>query len=48
VWQRLFEKVKGRGQALDMVFLDGTTIRAHHKAAWAAKKGDTENASGAS
>nr|WP_197463143.1 IS5 family transposase [Gluconobacter thailandicus] len=41
VWQRLFEKVKGRDQALGMVFLDGTTIRAHHKAAGAAKKGGT-------
>ncbi|MCP1203845.1 IS5 family transposase [Acetobacter oryzoeni] len=39
VWQRLFEKVKDRDQALGMVFLDGTTIRAHHKAAGAAKKG---------
>ena len=27
-----------------MVFLDGTTIRAHHKAAGAAKKGGSENA----
>ena len=27
-----------------MVFLDGTTIRAHHRAAGAAKKGDTEKA----
>ncbi|KAB8125347.1 IS5 family transposase [Komagataeibacter medellinensis] len=46
VWQRLFEKVKDRRQALGMVFLDGTTIRAHHKAAGVAKKGDTEDASG--
>jgi len=44
VWQRLFEKVKDRDQALGMVFLDGTIIRAHHKAAEAAKKGDTGNA----
>ncbi|GCE90381.1 transposase [Komagataeibacter diospyri] len=29
-----------------MVFLDGTTIRAHHKAAGVAQKGDTEDASG--
>ena len=43
VWQRLFEKVRDRDQALGMVFLDGTTIRAHHKAAGAAKKGGTEN-----
>ncbi|ARW18320.1 hypothetical protein S101446_03246 (plasmid) [Komagataeibacter europaeus] len=27
-----------------MVFLDGTTIRAHHKAVGTAKKGGTENA----
>jgi len=44
VWQRLFEKVKDRDQALGMVFLDGTIIRAHHKAAGAARKGDTGNA----
>ena len=44
--QRLFEKVKDRDQALGMVFLYGTTIRAHHKAAGAAKKGDTEDVSG--
>ncbi|MBF0889353.1 IS5 family transposase [Gluconobacter cadivus] len=41
VWQHLFEKVKDRDQALGIVFLDGTTIRAHHKVAGAAKKGDT-------
>ncbi|MBV1832602.1 IS5 family transposase [Novacetimonas pomaceti] len=46
VWQRLLEKVKDRDQALGMVFLDGTTIRARHKAAGAAKKGDAGNASG--
>ena len=40
------EKVKDRDQALGMVFLDGTTIRARHKAAGAAKKGDTADASG--
>ena len=39
-------KVLRRGLALSMVFLDGTTIRAHHKAAGAVKKGDTEDASG--
>lgn len=41
VWQRLFEKVKDRDQALGMIFFDGTTIRAHNKATGAAKKGDT-------
>ena len=44
IWQRLFEKVRDRDQALGMVFLDGTTIRAHHKAAGAAKKRGTEKA----
>ncbi|BAK84293.1 hypothetical protein [Komagataeibacter medellinensis] len=37
VWQHFFEKVKGKNTALGMVFLDGTAIRAHHKAAGAAK-----------
>ncbi|MBE7618479.1 transposase [Komagataeibacter sp. FXV2] len=46
VWQRLFEKVRGADPALDMVFLDGTTISSHHKATGAAKKGDTEDALG--
>ena len=36
--------MKGQDPALGMVFLDGTNIRAHHKAAGAAKKGDSENA----
>lgn len=44
MWQRLFEKVKDRDQAFGMVFLNGTIIRAHHKAAGAAKKGDTLDA----
>lgn len=44
VWQALFEQVKGQDPALGMVFLDGTNIRAHHKAAGAAKKGDPEDA----
>ncbi|GAA4502466.1 hypothetical protein GCM10023158_30480 [Gluconacetobacter tumulicola] len=38
VWERLFALVQERGQALGMVFLDGTNIRAHHKAAGAKKK----------
>ncbi len=41
VWQRLFEKVKDRDFVLGMVFLNGTTIRAHHKATEAAQKGAT-------
>ena len=39
VWGRLFEQVQQRGIVLGMVFIDGTSIRAHHKAA-GAKKGD--------
>ncbi|KXV67271.1 transposase [Gluconobacter oxydans] len=39
VWERLFDKVKDGDRGLGMVFLDSTTIRAHHKAAGAAKKG---------
>ena len=42
VWERLFELAKARGVQLGMVFLDGTNIRAHAKAAGAAKKGDLE------
>jgi transposase len=39
VWERLLEAAQGRGVALGMAFLDGTAIRAHQKAAGAAKKG---------
>ncbi|WP_206065095.1 IS5 family transposase [Komagataeibacter xylinus] len=40
VWERLLERVQGQqGVALGMTFLDGTNIRAHHKAAGAHKKG---------
>jgi transposase len=42
VWERLFELAKARGVQLGMVFLDGTNIRAHAKAAGAAKKGGLE------
>lgn len=38
VWERLFALVQECEQALGMVFLDGTNIRAHHKAAGAQKK----------
>ena len=38
VWERLFALAQEQGVALGMTFLDGTTIRAHHKAAGAAKK----------
>jgi transposase len=40
VWERLLEAARARSVALGMTFLDGTTIRAHHKAAGAARKGD--------
>jgi len=39
VWERLFELAQQRGIALGMVFIDGTTIRAQHKAAGAKKRG---------
>jgi transposase len=42
VWERLLERVQERGVDLGMAFLDGTSIRAHHKAAGAPKKGDLE------
>ena len=41
VWERLLELAQQReGLQLGMAFLDGSTIRAHQKAAGAAKKGD--------
>ena len=44
VWERLLELAQQRkGIKLGMAFLDGTTIRAHQKAAGAAKKGDLQN-----
>ena len=43
VWDRLLELAQQRtGFQLGMAFLDGTTIRAHQKAAGAAKKGDLQ------
>ncbi len=41
VWERLLDLVQQRGVALGMTFLDGTNIRAHHKAAGAEKRGPT-------
>ena len=42
VWERLLELVQRRGGvALGMTFLDGTSIRAHHKAAGAKRGGAT-------
>lgn len=42
VWERLLRLVQEQGVRLGMVFLDGSNIRAHQKAAGAAKKGDLE------
>ncbi len=44
VWDRLLEMAKARGVELGMAFIDGTSVRAHAKAAGAAKKGDLEQA----
>ena len=42
-WERLLELAQQRGGVeAGMAFLDGTSIRAHHKAAGAAKKGDPQ------
>src|SRR3712207_4040988 len=41
VWERLLDLVQQRDLALGMTFLDGTNIRAHHKAAGAEKRGPT-------
>ena len=39
VWERLLSLAQEKGISLGMTFLDGTSIRAHQKAAGAAKKG---------
>jgi transposase len=44
VWDRLLAMAQERGVELGMAFLDGTSIRAHAKAAGAAKKGDLAHA----
>ena len=41
VWERLLLLVQEHGLELGMVFLDGTVVRAHHKAAGARKEGRT-------
>jgi transposase len=41
VWERLLERAQQCEVALGMSFLDGTTIRAHAKAAGAQKRGST-------
>ena len=43
-WDRLLDLVRKRGVGLGMAFLDGTSIRAHAKAAGASKKGDLAEA----
>ena len=40
VWERLLGLAQERGVELGMTFLDGTSIRAHQKAAGAARRGD--------
>ncbi|AWN41742.1 IS5 family transposase [Methylobacterium durans] len=42
VWERLLSLVQERGVQLGMVFLDGTSVRAHQKAAGAAPKGGSQ------
>ena len=44
VWERLLALVQRRGQGvrLGMAFLDGTSVRAHQKAAGAAREGVLE------
>ena len=39
VWERLLALVQDKGVQLGMTFLDGTSIRAHQKAAGARQKG---------
>jgi transposase len=41
VWERLLELARQHDVALGMTFIDGTSIRAHHKAAGAEKRGPT-------
>jgi transposase len=47
VWPRLLEAAQERGVGLGMAFLDGTSIRAHAKAAGAPRKGGARPARGA-
>ena len=44
VWDRLLDMAKARGVELGMAFVDGTSVRAHAKAAGAAKKGELREA----
>ena len=43
-WDRLLDLAQERGVELGMAFLDGTSIRAHAKAAGASKRGDLARA----
>ena len=40
VWERLLALVQERDVSFGLVFLDGTNVRAHQKAAGAARRGD--------
>ena len=40
VWERLLALVQKRDVSFGLVFLDGTSVRAHQKAAGAAQRGD--------
>jgi transposase len=42
VWEQLLSLVQERRVQLGMVFLDGTSVRAHQKAAGAARRGDLQ------
>jgi glycine cleavage system protein P-like pyridoxal-binding family len=42
VWERLLSLVQEKGMRLGLVFLDGSNIQAHQKAAGTAKKGSLE------
>ncbi|MBL0406826.1 IS5 family transposase [Microvirga aerilata] len=42
VWERLLNLVQERGIQLGMTFLDGTSVRAHQKAAGARRKGGSQ------
>jgi hypothetical protein len=43
MWEeRLLAAAQARGVEFGMIFLDGTSIRAHRSAAGAARKGDLE------
>ena len=42
VWEKLLALVQERGVRLGLTFLDGTSIRAHQKAAGAARKGELQ------